>query len=61
MFDAGGIYIDDNFQVFDIKGELLGPLILNKEHLIDLEFVRYHREEIVRLSSANGEYFWGDR
>lgn len=61
LFDAGGIYIDDNFQVLDIKGELLGPLILNKEHPIDLEYVRYHREEIARLSSANGEYFSGDR
>jgi putative restriction endonuclease len=46
LFDAGAVFIDDNFRVFNYDGTPLGPLTRNKDHPIDLAFIRYHRDGI---------------
>ena len=54
LFDAGAIYIDDNFRVFNYDGSPIGPLTRNKHHIVDLTFIRYHREDTLKGSARNG-------
>jgi len=44
LFDDGAIWVDDQFNVYERNGALIGPLILKPGHEIDTEQLRYHRE-----------------
>ena len=40
MFDNGGFAISDNLELIGIEGKLN----VVKKHLINIDFIRYHRE-----------------
>jgi len=54
LFDAGGIYIKDNLDVFNHDGSPIGPLTRHMHHSIDLDFIGYHREVALKGSRHNG-------
>jgi putative restriction endonuclease len=45
QFDAGGIYISDALRVFDLHGKHFGDLTVHQLHSIELNNIRYHREQ----------------
>ena len=49
LFDAGAVYIDDNFRVFNWDGSRQGPLTRNKGHVLDHAFIRYHRDRTLSV------------
>ena len=46
QFDKGGIYVDDDLNVYDHNDKLVGQLTLHKKHVVDMDHLRYHRERI---------------
>jgi hypothetical protein len=42
-FDLGGIYINDNYEVFDLNNKFLSKLTIAENHIIDKENLKYHR------------------
>lgn len=44
LFDLGGIYIDDQLEVHDHRGHLLGPLTRHRQHIVSVVHLRYHRD-----------------
>ncbi len=43
IFDAGGIFLTDQFEVNDQFGNLIGILTVHPKHSIETQNVRYHR------------------
>ena len=55
LFDAGAIYIDDDFRVYDYQGSPIGPLTRHKDHSIDLTFIKHHRDDSLKASPRTTE------
>jgi putative restriction endonuclease len=48
-FDGGGIVVDDELNVIDqSSGEVVGPLHVHPKHQLEMEMLRYHREQFER-------------
>lgn len=44
LFDGGGIWIDDGYGVRNFSGRLVGQLIVDDRHLIEVSLLRQHRD-----------------
>lgn len=51
LFDQGGIYVTDTFEVRDYLGKPVGPLARDPEHEIEVAHLRAHRERFGFSSS----------
>lgn len=45
LFDQGGIYLADDFTIKSHDGNVLGPLKVKSEHPLNLNHIRYHRDQ----------------
>ena len=43
LLDLGGLYISDNFEVYEFKGLQIGVVGLDKTHKVDPIYLEYHR------------------
>lgn len=40
LLDKGGLFIDDDYSINNLKDKLT----IHKEHKLDIEFIKYHRQ-----------------